>query len=232
MKKVNISPRSRQREARNAYMVEKKELVNRERERMKINKSRRRQHELQQIRMATNEAYKKAFDGLNNEFSNVSWAKATVQDQHGLLRATQPIQIEYEKFKNFSEVAPYSASLHPILASYRIAPDRAEYLVGNYGKQASLILSALPEFQNEDPEITLARAELDFGIKNEAVASADDFFVRRTGRLFFDIPSIPGVRKAIMDDLHTAFSWTESRRQEEEERLDVALADAATFYEL
>ncbi len=99
MKHLKMSPRSRQRVARNGYMVEKKELANRERERMNINKNRRRQHELQQIRVASHDAYKKAFGGLNNKFSNVSWTKATIQDQHGLLRATQPIQIEYEKFK-------------------------------------------------------------------------------------------------------------------------------------
>ena len=61
--------------------------------------------------------------------------------------------------------------------------------------------------------------------------SAEDFFVRRTGRLYFDIESIPVIRKAVMKDLQQLLGWDESRLSKEEQQLDELIKDATYYYE-
>jgi len=84
---------------------------------------------------------------------------------------------------------------------------------------------------NDAPEIALARAETWFGVYHEQVQSAEDFFVRRTGRLFFDTNSIPEIRSAVMHDLETYLKWNKAMIASENQRLDDLIFDATTFYE-
>ena len=63
------------------------------------------------------------------------------------------------------------------------------------------------------------------------VHSLEDFFVRRTGRLYFNIDSIPVVRDAVTLDLIDYLSWDEAYVQKEQKRLDELLFDATNYYE-
>ena len=86
-------------------------------------------------------------------------------------------------------------------------------------------------FNNSTPEIALARAEAWFGVQHEMVHSLEDFFVRRTGRLYFNINSISVVRDAVTLDLVDYLSWDEAYVQKEQKRLDELLFDATNYYE-
>jgi len=80
-------------------------------------------------------------------------------------------------------------------------------------------------------EIALARAELWFSVNYEMVNSLEDFFVRRTGRLYFDIESIPIVRDAVVKDITTYLKWNDQRLAVEQKRLDDLIYDATNYYE-
>jgi len=58
------------------------------------------------------------------------------------------------------------------------------------------------------------------------VNRADDFFVRRTGRLYFDINSIPIIRDAVLADLQNYLGWDDNRLAKEVANLEELIYDA------
>ncbi|RZS99782.1 glycerol kinase GlpK [Aquimarina brevivitae] len=107
----------------------------------------------------------------------------------------------------------------------------AVYLIANYGKQTDFILDKINYFLNEDIEARLIRAELWYTINYEMVNSLADFFVRRTGRLYFNIHTIRKYRGIVQNDFIKYLGWDEQRLAKENEDLDLLLQDATTYYE-
>ena len=81
------------------------------------------------------------------------------------------------------------------------------------------------------PEVSLARAEAWFGIHYEMVSSAEDFFVRRTGKLYFDIKSISLIREKVVGDMKNIFLWDEKRTIKEDKKIDDLIYDATHYYD-
>lgn len=143
---------------------------------------------------------------------------------------TKKIPLTIESMQNYKAVQSYIEELGNVLLEKGLGKYHAWYLVTNYGKQAETIVQKMSDFYNE-PEIALARAEVWFGVHYEMIARAEDFFVRRTGRLYFDIKSISMIRSEVMNDLQTYLSWDTARMKFENEILDDLLYDATHYYE-
>lgn len=131
-------------------------------------------------------------------------------------------------FKDKKDVKRYIKTIQQQLPA-DLSDNAAEYLVSNYGKQTEIILKHMTSFSNDSAEIALARAELKFTVENEAVHTAMDFFNRRTGRLYFNLPSIAPVKTAIMADLQKYFNWNEAHLAQEERALEIAIEEASHF---
>jgi len=100
-----------------------------------------------------------------------------------------------------------------------------------YGKQAEVILEKMKDFNGDAPDIALARAEVWFTVHHEMVNRADDFFVRRTGRLYFDIVSIDDIQEAVFADLQKYLGWSDERLKQEVGDMANLLFDATNYYE-
>lgn len=108
-------------------------------------------------------------------------------------------------FKKFKDVKKY---IHDVYK--RIEPDGlTEYdawcLVTCYGIQTETILENYTQIKAKDNQIRLAKAELRFGIDYEMVHDPMDFFIRRTGRLYFDIDSVRSLMDPIMEEFKSVF---------------------------
>jgi len=143
---------------------------------------------------------------------------------------TKKIPLTSEPLSDTAAVNRYVKDLEQLVKAKGLDPYYAWYLVTNYGKQADLILNKMAEFEDQ-PIIALGRAELWFGINYEMVARAADFFVRRTGRLYFEIASIALMRTKVMEDMQSAFSWSDERLDVENKILDDLIHDATHYYE-
>ena len=106
----------------------------------------------------------------------------------------------------------------------------AWYLATTYGKKADLIVDKMDFFIKGTPVENLIRAELWYCIHNEMTNSLADFFVRRTGRLYFNISSISLFFDIILKDFIKYLDWDEKRVQLETEKMNLLLADATTYY--
>ena len=144
---------------------------------------------------------------------------------------TKNITLTPNPLKNALAVEQYIGDIQNRVEAIGLEAYYGWYLVTTYGQQTELLLDKMKSFKNSTPEIALARAEAWFGVQYEMVHSLEDFFVRRTGRLYFNINSIPVVRDAVTLDLIDYLSWEEAYVQKEQKRLDELLFDATNYYE-
>ncbi len=145
---------------------------------------------------------------------------------------TQQIQLTSNPLNNSKEVKDYMNQITQQLKDLQIEdPYYGWYLVSTYGKQADIIISKINYFLNDAIGERLIRAELWYGVHHEMVNGLADFFVRRTGRLYFDIGSVHKYRSIIEEDLIKYLKWNETRLKTENQYLDLLLTDAATYYE-
>lgn len=128
---------------------------------------------------------------------------------------TEGIPLNGNDFASFGAVRDYINEVSEQLASGGFEPYHGWYLVTNYGKQAGQILERFRQFDDQDPQWRLMKAELHFGLEYEMVHSPMDFFIRRTGRLYFDIDSVRTHLPAVIEECarvleagtHTKAAW-------------------------
>lgn len=128
-------------------------------------------------------------------------------------------------FRNSKDVMEYTNQLGAKLKT--IGLERyASYLVSNYGKQSDATLEYLMNMENSETDVALAKAELWFCIHHEMVIFPLDFFVRRTGMLFFHIDRIPDLILPIMEEFKRYFEWGDEKLREELKKLNKAMTEA------
>ncbi len=118
---------------------------------------------------------------------------------------TDSIPLCGNDFKKFKEVKKYIRQIQT-----RLDPDGFEkydawYLVTNYGKQTEEILSRYKKRKEKKVHERLILSELEFTVAHEMVQSPLDFFVRRTGRLYFDIHSVREHMESVIRELGRIF---------------------------
>ena len=135
-----------------------------------------------------------------------------------------------EKVLDTQEVQELIEKLEIRIKSYQLDSYFSWYLVTNYGYAATEILDGVIKFKNS-PEISLTRAELAHCLEKELVVSLEDFYVRRTGKLYFEINNIALTKEFIIEDFVQYFNWTEAEKMKKVAAFDVEYQDATTFYE-
>lgn len=141
---------------------------------------------------------------------------------------TDEISLGGEQAMSNKEVKKYIQNLSDRISAMGLDPYYGWYLVTNYGKQAELIIANLSQ---PATEIELAQEEIRFNIAHEMVTRASDYFVRRTGRLYFDIKSIDAIRQPVMDVMTQELQWDDERLKQENAILDRLIIDATTYYD-
>ncbi|WP_405384632.1 glycerol-3-phosphate dehydrogenase/oxidase [Maribacter sp. LLG6340-A2] len=110
-----------------------------------------------------------------------------------------------DDFKKFKHVKKYISQVYDKIMGDGFTKHDAWFLVTNYGKQTEVILDIYETLVEEDKYVRLAKAELAFGIDYEMVHNPMDFFIRRTGRLYFDIESIRTLMEPILKEFQNRF---------------------------
>ena len=118
---------------------------------------------------------------------------------------TEHIPLCGNEFKKYKYVKKYIAEIHERLTPEGFSQYDAWYLVTNYGKQTEIILQYYAKQKEDDHVVGMAKAELKFTIENEMVQTPMDFFIRRTGRLYFDIDSIRKLMEPILAEFKTIY---------------------------
>ncbi|MEP2689301.1 glycerol-3-phosphate dehydrogenase/oxidase [Maribacter dokdonensis] len=134
-------------------------------------------------------------------------------------------------FKKSKHVKKYISEVYDHIKNEGFSKHDAWFLVTNYGKQTEKILELYATIVEADPYVRLAKAEVAFGIDYEMVQTPMDFFIRRTGRLYFDIESIRTLMEPILKEFQNKFGvsndivqgWRTTLEEELKEHSDFSL---------
>ncbi len=122
-------------------------------------------------------------------------------------------------WKNYKEVKKYTKELQKRLAEEGFKNYTSWYLTSIYGKQAEEILNIYKNLHDTDIEVKLIKAELHFCAEYELLQSPHDFFIRRTGRLYFDIDSMKQMLEVVLKEYQSIFKVENSRINKYKEEL-------------
>ena len=121
--------------------------------------------------------------------------------------STDTIPLCGNDFKKYKQVEKYIKEVYQNIKKDGFSKYDAWYLVTTYGKQTEEILKHFGDIDEKDVELRMLRAELKFGVAHEMVSNPMDFFIRRTGRLYFDIDSIRNHLNPILEDFRVIFGY-------------------------
>lgn len=142
---------------------------------------------------------------------------------------TTRVDLDGGAFENAKAVKKYRKALKEKLKAMGLTSYDAFYLVGNYGKAAEDIVAGMEAFDNEDLSIRLIRSELKHCVERELCFSLSDFFIRRTGRLYFDIHSINHTFNAILADFQEYFKWSPEQVEKETAAMHEEIRKVSVF---
>ena len=142
---------------------------------------------------------------------------------------TEEIVLSGGTFSNFSEVKSYTDAIYNRIAEVDFDEKDAQYLVYNYGKQTDIILKKFDEFVDENQQEKMIKAEVWFTIKYEMTCTPTDFFMRRTGRLFFNSQSVILYKTFVVSLFKEHFSWDEKTTERHQLELEEKLKSIITF---
>lgn len=112
-----------------------------------------------------------------------------------------------------------------------ISEEKAELLVQKYGSNTDVLLSLYEDKQAEAKEANIdpiVFAQLLYGIEQELVYKPVDFFIRRTGALYFDIDWVREHKDAVIDYMASIFNWSNEKKQAYVAELEKLLHEAVT----
>jgi glycerol-3-phosphate dehydrogenase len=142
---------------------------------------------------------------------------------------TEEIVLSGGTFDDFSEVKSYTDAIYNRIAEVDFDEKDAQYLVYNYGKQTDLILKKFDELTDEDQQEKMIKAEVWFAVHHEMTCTPTDFFMRRTGRMYFDIASVLRYKKLVLKEFSSYFSWDKNTLEKHAKELEKELKLVSTF---
>lgn len=133
---------------------------------------------------------------------------------------TDRILLASGEIKTASETRRYLKQALVRMGALGLKGEDAAALVHLYGKQTETILQYMQQVHAATAEEALLLAEIVFVVNHEMAQRASDFFVRRTGMLYFNLPRLlrgmePGIKK--MGEL---LHWDEARQVEERNEMN------------
>ena len=142
---------------------------------------------------------------------------------------TKEIVLSGGTFENASDVKSYTDAIQNRIAEVDFERKDAEYLVPNYGKQTDIILQKFDDLMHDNMQEKMIKAEVWFTINYEMACNPTDFFMRRTGRLFFDANSVTKFEEFVLNEFKTAFSWDTATTKKQQQELEHHLKMATNF---
>ena len=143
--------------------------------------------------------------------------------------STWVIKLPGGEFKNWKSVRRYLLAIRKELKTLGLE-NETEYLVHNYGTQTDFIINKLKsDPATADPMLKMIRAELLFTIANEMVTSLTDFFIRRTGLIYFNIGRVHQYKEEIATLMQSSLNWSDQQRSRELALLNEYIMNITAF---
>jgi glycerol-3-phosphate dehydrogenase len=156
----------------------------------------------------------------------------SMEEDHGMELepcTTDKIPLCGSDFKKFKHVKKYIAQLFDRIKDSGFTEYDAWYLVTTYGKQTETILEHYSAITGSDVHERMIRAEAQFAMAYEMALHPLDFFIRRTGRLYFDIDSVRKYNKPVFEEFQKAYNYSAEEMEAFSKELDAQLKEHSNF---
>lgn len=110
--------------------------------------------------------------------------------------------------------------------AYGLTQQEGEYFAQHYGSNAPKVFKYAQVSQQLLPKAVYA--QLMYGIEHEMVVHPVDFFVRRTGNMFFNIASVQAHKEAVLTVMALTFGWTDMQKAQYAFELEKEITRATT----
>lgn len=110
--------------------------------------------------------------------------------------------------------------------AYGLTVKEGEYLAQHYGSNVGQVFEYAPVAQELLPKMLYA--QLMYGIEQEMVTHPIDFFVRRTGNMFFNIASVKEHKDAVLTVMALVLGWSHIQKMQYEMELEKEIRRATT----
>ncbi|HEX6891290.1 MAG TPA: glycerol-3-phosphate dehydrogenase/oxidase [Chryseolinea sp.] len=141
---------------------------------------------------------------------------------------TDRIKLAGNGFSSVKDVKKFVQSISVKLSTLGV-PSAASYLVENFGVQADEILSRTTKFSAAQPALALLKAQLSFCIQHEMICNLQDFFVRRTGLIYFDVHQVEKWKNEIANECAVVLGWDHSKTSLELKALEALISSQRNF---
>lgn len=130
---------------------------------------------------------------------------------------------------NFPDYTAYKAREG---VQYGLNYDEAKMLVQKYGTNVDALFDQVKYLHEHGSTMPLAlHAMLLYGIEAEMVYTPSDFFIRRTGLLYFDIDAVKRYKQQVIQVMQQRLHYTEPQKNMYFAHLEQAILDATSFVE-
>ncbi|HEY0743846.1 MAG TPA: glycerol-3-phosphate dehydrogenase/oxidase [Chryseosolibacter sp.] len=143
--------------------------------------------------------------------------------------STMNIKLNAEPFTSYKQVKQYTEKIAEQLKPYALSGYTPKYLVETYGKQTDIILKYFFSLNEDVAELGLLKAEAWFTIHNEMVCSVEDFFVRRTGLIYFEIRKVIRFHNEIAHFMKGLLGWSYAQVELEIKKIQARIHEATQF---
>jgi len=110
-----------------------------------------------------------------------------------------------------------------------LSEETAKQIAARYGSNADRLFDRIPSLKDEAAKRRIpvhVLAEMDYGIEEDMAAVPADFFVRRTGALFFDINWVRTYKESLTDYMSEKLNWDGETKARHVKALEGLLHDA------
>lgn len=142
---------------------------------------------------------------------------------------TDKIPLCGNDFKKYKHVTKYIDQVLDNLKEDGFEYYHAWYLVTTYGKQTEAILERYTNIKGKKPKERMIRAEAQFAVAHEMALNPLDFFIRRTGRLYFDIDSVRKYKEPVFEEFQKAYNYSAEDMEAFSKELDIQLTEHSDF---
>jgi glycerol-3-phosphate dehydrogenase len=132
-------------------------------------------------------------------------------------------------FSGTKEVKQYISKIEEELKPFALSGYTARYLVENYGRQTDWILTQFKTMTDPEAELALLKAEAWHTVHNEMTVTLRDFFVRRTGLLYFEIRKVTRHKYAVALYLQELLGWNKEDMENELEQMERQIMEVTAF---
>ncbi|MEZ4961613.1 MAG: glycerol-3-phosphate dehydrogenase/oxidase [Saprospiraceae bacterium] len=143
---------------------------------------------------------------------------------------TRNIPLAVMPFRNHQEAVEYQHFIKEKIKQLGLPPHYPAYLVENYGKEALTIADhAVVKEHQTDSELAILKCELEYCLEQELVMKPADFFERRTGRLYFNYPSIEPYLNDLLAIFQKKHGWDQKTTTAEKDAFLLLMKASKNF---